>query len=191
MCHRRPLFRLSFQTNITIFYLQQKCAKCHSCIRWRDSNPRPSEHEPPPITTRPGLPPKFCLVITSVVIPLDVAPKLWLLAWRCVSGETRRDEKQFGPFQSNVRSDAKSEKEMDSFENQHLINSRIFLNGPIPASFWFFRSFNIPNQMTNIQFEQYKLKKRIWCAWDMNPGRQDGRCRRNHWAMAAPFYYRT
>ena len=31
---------------------------CPSSIRRRDSNPRPLDHEPPPITTRPGLPPK-------------------------------------------------------------------------------------------------------------------------------------
>ena len=29
-------------------------------------------------------------------------------------------------------------------------------------------------------------KKRRWCAWDSNPGRQDGRRERIHWAMAAP-----
>ena len=53
----RPLFRLfsSFQTNITIF-TANKCEKCPSC-KWRwDSNPQPSEHESPPITTRPGIP---------------------------------------------------------------------------------------------------------------------------------------
>ena len=31
--------------------------KCPSSIRCQDSNSRPLEHEPPPITTRPGLPP--------------------------------------------------------------------------------------------------------------------------------------
>ena len=30
------------------------------------------------------------------------------------------------------------------------------------------------------------MKKHRWCAWDSNPGRQDGRHRRIHWAMAAP-----
>ena len=30
------------------------------------------------------------------------------------------------------------------------------------------------------------MKKRSWCAWDSNPGRQDSRRRRIHWAMAAP-----
>ena len=29
-------------------------------------------------------------------------------------------------------------------------------------------------------------KKRRWCAWDSNPGRQDGRRKRIHWATAAP-----
>ena len=31
-----------------------------------------------------------------------------------------------------------------------------------------------------------KWKKHRWCAWDSNPGRQDGRHRQIHWAMAAP-----
>ena len=31
---------------------------------------------------------------------------------------------------------------------------------------------------------QFKLIKCRWCAWDSNPGRQDGRRRRIHWAMA-------
>ena len=35
-----------------------------------------------------------------------------------------------------------------------------------------------------LQF-QYKLKKHRWCAWDSNPGLQDGRRRWNHGAMAA------
>ena len=30
-----------------------------SGIRRRDSNPRPSDHESPPIATRPGLPPSI------------------------------------------------------------------------------------------------------------------------------------
>ena len=31
------------------------CEKCPSSIRFWDSNPQPSGHEPPPLTTRPGL----------------------------------------------------------------------------------------------------------------------------------------
>ena len=57
MDHPRPLFNLfsSFQTNITIF-TSYICEKCPSSIQCLDSNPQPSEHESPPITTRPGLP---------------------------------------------------------------------------------------------------------------------------------------
>ena len=53
----KTLFRLflSFQTNITIF-TTNKCEKCPSSIRSWDSNPQPSEHESPPITTTQGLP---------------------------------------------------------------------------------------------------------------------------------------
>ena len=44
--------------------------------------------------------------------------------------------------------------------------------GPIPASFSvYFRLFNML---------QFKLKKRRWCAWESNPGRQDGRRKRIH-----------
>ena len=32
----------------------------------------------------------------------------------------------------------------------------------------------------------YNWYKHRLCAWDSNPGRQDGKCRRIHWAMAAP-----
>ena len=54
----RPLFHLfsSFQTNITIF-TTNKCEKSPSSMWHRDLNPWHLEHEPPPITTRPGLPP--------------------------------------------------------------------------------------------------------------------------------------
>ena len=47
----------SFQTNITML-TTNICEKMlfPSSIQRRDSNPEPSEHESPPITTRPGLP---------------------------------------------------------------------------------------------------------------------------------------
>ena len=47
----------SFQTHITIL-TANKCEKYPSSIRCWDSNPWPLEHESPPITTRPGHPPK-------------------------------------------------------------------------------------------------------------------------------------
>ena len=55
----RPLLHLfsSFQTHITNF-TTNKCEKCPSSTRCRDSNPQPPEREPLPITTRPGLLPK-------------------------------------------------------------------------------------------------------------------------------------
>ena len=56
----RPLFRLfSVFFKQTLQFLQQiNVKKCPSSIRRRDSNPRPLDREPPPITTRPGLPPR-------------------------------------------------------------------------------------------------------------------------------------
>ena len=38
---------------------------CPSSIRRRDSNPLPLDCEPPPITTRPGLPPQKCMALLS------------------------------------------------------------------------------------------------------------------------------
>ena len=54
----------------------------------------------------------------------------------------------------------------------------VFLNGPIPASFCLFLFFSHYNFNTI-------WKKHRWCAWDSNPGPQDGWRRRNHRAMAA------
>ena len=58
MGHPRPLFVYfqSFHANINTIVQQMKVKKCPSSIRHWDSNPRPSECESPPITTRPGLP---------------------------------------------------------------------------------------------------------------------------------------
>ena len=61
MDHPKPLFCLflSFQTNITIFKTK-KCVNVHPVyLHCWDKNPQPSDHESPPITTRPGLPPLF------------------------------------------------------------------------------------------------------------------------------------
>ena len=42
--------------------------KCPSSIRCWDSNPRPSEHESPSITTRPGLPPLSLLRLFAYLL---------------------------------------------------------------------------------------------------------------------------
>ena len=49
------IFGLCKQTNYTIL---QKMTKCQYSIQCYDLNPIPPEHESPPITTRPGLPPQ-------------------------------------------------------------------------------------------------------------------------------------
>ena len=58
MGHPRPLFVYfqSFHANINTIVQQMKVKKCPSSKQHWDSNPRPSECESPPITTRPGLP---------------------------------------------------------------------------------------------------------------------------------------
>ena len=67
MGHRWPPFHLfsSFRTNITIF-TTNKCEKCPSHIQRQDLNPRPSEHESLPITTRQGLPPNAQKMFGSI-----------------------------------------------------------------------------------------------------------------------------
>ena len=54
----------SFQINNSIFTTNE-CEKmsCQSSIPRQDSNPRPLECESPPITTRPGLPPKISIFL--------------------------------------------------------------------------------------------------------------------------------
>ena len=60
-------------------------------------------------------------------------------------------------------------------------------NGPIPASFLFiFVLFTFQFKWQIYNLNNINWKKRRWCAWDSNPGPQDGRCRQIHWAMAAP-----
>ena len=66
MGHLQPLFHSfsSIQTNITIF-TPNKCEKCPSSVQCWDSNPQPSRHESPHITTRPGLPRPVLNVLSS------------------------------------------------------------------------------------------------------------------------------
>ena len=45
-----------FQTDIITIFTKIYVKKCPSSIQCRDLNLQPSEHESPPITTRPGLP---------------------------------------------------------------------------------------------------------------------------------------
>ena len=53
-----PLFVFFHLFKLTFQFLQKiYVKKCPSYIWCWDSNPRPSEHESPPITTRPGFPP--------------------------------------------------------------------------------------------------------------------------------------
>ena len=58
----------SFQTNIATFFTTNRCEKmsCPSSLQLRDSNSQLSEHEPLPITTRPGLPPILFMVSFSL-----------------------------------------------------------------------------------------------------------------------------
>ena len=57
-------FRL-FKQTLLQFFTTNKCEKCPSSKWCWDSNPRPSGHESPTITTRPGLQPKLALKFSS------------------------------------------------------------------------------------------------------------------------------
>ena len=56
----------SFQTNIITIFTTNISEKCPSSIRYRDLNPQPLERETLPITTRPGLPPRFTNFVSDV-----------------------------------------------------------------------------------------------------------------------------
>ena len=56
-------FHLFCLFKLTLQFLQQICTCEKMSIRHWDSNPQPSEHESRPITTTPGLPPKYSLNI--------------------------------------------------------------------------------------------------------------------------------
>ena len=98
-----------------------------------------------------------------------------------------------------------SKKPILKFETRDFVQchdlefATIFLNGPTPASsiclfflkmgqsrplFQFIFVFSIWYNLNS----NFNWKKRRWCAWDSNPGRQDGRRKWIHWAMAAPLY---
>ena len=84
-----PLFRifLFFQTHITIF-ATNKCEKFPSRIHCRDLNLRPLEHDSPPITTRPGLPP--ILVDVWEVVVTQLPEQLLLTLEVCSSNQATR-----------------------------------------------------------------------------------------------------
>ena len=63
----------------------------------------------------------------------------------------------------------------------NLLHNLKFVYGPNPVYLLFiFVLFSF-----QYQIQHHKLKKRKWCAWDSNPGLQDGWQRLKHGAMAA------
>ena len=55
-------------------------------------------------------------------------------------------------------------------------------NGPITATFCLFSLFSL---FSHYNFNNTNWKKHRWCAWDSNPGLQNGWHIRDHGAMAA------
>ena len=71
----RPLFRLFSVSSIKHSnFTTNQCEKCPASIWRRDSNSQPSDYEPPPLTTRPGLLPLhtvsivFCPVLLLMMM---------------------------------------------------------------------------------------------------------------------------
>ena len=48
--------------------------------------------------------------------------------------------------------------------------------------------FCLFSSFSSYNFNNTNWKKHWWCAWDSNPGPQDGRCRQSQGAMAATLY---
>ena len=61
-----------FQTNMNTILQQINVKKCQYSIQHWDLNPRPSELESPPITTRPGLPPRVLVIVNKNSLYLTV-----------------------------------------------------------------------------------------------------------------------
>ena len=57
----------SFQTHITNFITNRYLKKCPPSIWCKNSNSQPLEHESPPLTTRPGLPPTNIFIMLMFV----------------------------------------------------------------------------------------------------------------------------
>ena len=87
------MFSLFQQTSLHI--LQQiNVKKCPSNLRCRDLNPWPLEHEPPPITTRPGLG-KICLHLSFL---FKFKTTFRCRRWQQLQEE---EERQRGSFQGS------------------------------------------------------------------------------------------
>ena len=77
-----------------------------------------------------------------------------------------------------------------NIKRRHPVNFFYFLNGPNPTSFLFIFvlfSHRMDKYSTNLTI--IESQKHWWHASESNPGRQDGRRRRIHWAMAAPQFW--
>ena len=69
------VYSRSFQTNISTILQQINVKKCRSSKWHLDLNPRPLEHESPPITTRPGLPPKTVDICLKKLSKAELKPE--------------------------------------------------------------------------------------------------------------------
>ena len=70
----------SFQTN-DIKFTTNYSEKFPSSIRCQDSNSQPSEHESPPLTTRPRLPASAWMLFTFAVVKNWILGTYWVLSF--------------------------------------------------------------------------------------------------------------
>ena len=75
---RQMPFLASFSISMVIVaFKSTNCFLCPSSIQCQDSNSQPLEHEPPPITTIPGLPPlQTCPTTDQLWVPV-LFGQLW------------------------------------------------------------------------------------------------------------------
>ena len=86
MGQSHPLFSFfrSFKQVFITILTTNKCEKCPSSIRRRDSNSQPPNYESPPLTTRPTT------LTNNVCIFPDRDPTRHLQSWRCPARSWRR-----------------------------------------------------------------------------------------------------
>ena len=207
-CHPRPLFRLllSFQTNN--FYYKYIFKSPFSILYW-DLNPQPSELKSHLITTDQAPAQSSgivyhvqCDTFKVILSPSRTGTKHLLFSlffvlssFPLLSSLVSSLSSLYGfppiillplpkffyydrcTIQNSLTLQVKCHCTTDLLF--YLFGVSSFFNGPIPASFCLFSLFSQSN------FNNKNWKKCRSCARDLNPGPQEGRCRRNHGAMAA------
>ena len=175
--------------------------KSPSSIHCRDSNSWPLEHESPLITTRPG---RFYVLQSDLEVDhgRDWFKARILPAILFLIGNPRTlfrlfsvfSNKQYNLYNESMRKNIHPVSGA-GIRTHDLLNTSCLpwpldQGGPALIMLFFFKKMGQSRLFCFFSFFScYNFntnwKKLRWCAWDSNPGPQDGRRRRNHRAMAA------